>query len=392
MSKRRVTLVSMLFVVLALVVGLGVSAGCSSSTTTTTAAPATTAAPETTITTAAPTTTTLGPPTKITLFLPLPVKTIAMFAPVVANDLGYFTEENLQVDVLTADSSPFIISQMASGKGQAGLILSGTAISAFSQGQDFKAVWELITHPVFSVVVPANSAVKSLADLKGKKIGIEDATSGYLPELKASLKDAGVDVDAGDAQLVPLGQDYGPIIQKLDSGAIAAQAASYNHVVSLKQQNYQYRDIYPQPAAGQEHPQVPLVVTGDLLKTNQAAVVGLARAMTKAIVFATANPDAALAIMKKAFPPEHSDPNGARVYMDQAIYMSTPPAGQPFGTMSVQGAQQLVDEMVNPGQPSGLEKSFDVTPYFTNDLITEINNFDIAKIQADAKASTLTYP
>ncbi|MCL4368847.1 MAG: ABC transporter substrate-binding protein [Actinobacteria bacterium] len=391
MNRRRVAMVGTLVLALALVVLA--QAGCGGGSTTTTAAPATTAAPETAATSAVPTTTTLGPPTKLTLFLPLPVKTIAMFPAVVADALGYFKDENLTVDIQTADSSPFIISQMSSGKGDAGLILAGTAISAFAQGQDFKAVWEMITHPVFSVVVPENSAVKSLADLKGKQIGIEDATSGYLPELKASLKAAGVDVDKGDALLVPLGQDYGPVLQKLDSGAISAQVASYNHVVTLIEQTYKFRDVYPQPAAGQEHPQVPLVVRGDLYKSSPQAVIGLARAMTKAVVFAKANPDAALAIMKKVFPPEHSDPNAARLYMERAIYMSWPATeGTPFGTMSIKGAQELVDQMVNPGQPSGLEKSFDVSPFFTNDLITEINNFDQAKVEAEAKASTLTYP
>ena len=273
------------------------------------------------------------------------------------------------------------------------MIVAGTAIAAFSQGQDFKAVWEMLTHPVFQVIVPENSAIKSLSELKGKKIGVEEAQGGDVPELKAALKAAGVDVDNGDAQLVPLGDNYASILPKLDSGEIAAQSASYNSVVQLIGQGYKFRNILPDPDPATVHPSVPLVVRGDLVKNDPQAVIGLARAMTKAIVFAKANPDAALAIMKTAFPPEHEDPAFARLYMDYAINMSWPTvAGRPFGLQSVEGAQELVELLVNPGQPSGLQKSFDVSPYFTNDFLTEVNNFDQAKVAAEAKASTLTYP
>ncbi|MCL4368846.1 MAG: ABC transporter substrate-binding protein [Actinobacteria bacterium] len=164
-------------VAVALTLGVALTSGCgSSTTTTTTGSVATTAAPASTNTTvAAATTTTSGELKKLTLYLPLPVKTIAMFPAVVADALGYFKEEGLAVTIEPTDSSTLIVSQLSSGKGDAGLIVAGPAISAFAQGQDFKAVWEMLTHPVFQVSVPESSPVKSLADLKGKKIGVEEA-------------------------------------------------------------------------------------------------------------------------------------------------------------------------------------------------------------------------
>jgi NitT/TauT family transport system substrate-binding protein len=316
-----------------------------------------------------------------------------MMMPFVADGAGFFKEEGLQVEIVSSDSSTFEVAQLSSGKGDAGLIVAGSAIGAFAQEQPLIAVWEMITHPVFDLITPEGSPIKSMADLKGKNIGVEEAQSGEIPVLKADLRAAGVDIDKGEAQLVPLGDDYSVILPKLESGEIAAMSSSYNSLVQLIAKDYKYRSLLPPVDPNTAYPEVPLVVRKDLYDTNPQAVVGLARAMDKALVFARANPDAALAIMKKVFPPEHEDPAFTRKYMDRAIYMSWPVGdNQPFGKMSLSGAQALVEVLVDPNSPSGLQKSFDVTPYFTNDLIDDINNFDRAAVEKKAKESTLTYP
>jgi len=359
--------------------------------TTTTAAPPATAG--TTSTEAPSTTTTVGEPKKLTLYTPLPVPTIAMMVAFVADGAGFFKEEGLEVEIVSTDSSTFEVAQMSSGKGDAGLMVAGPAIGAFAQEQPLISVWEMITHPVFDLITPDGSPIKSMADLKGKNIGVEEAQSGEIPVLKADLKEAGVDVDAGDAQLVPLGDDYAPILPKLESGEIAAMSSSYNSLVQLIAKDYKYRSLLPPVDPENAYPEVPLVVRKDLYDSDPQAVVGLARAMTKALIFAKANPDAALAIMKQAFPPEHEDPDFTHKYMDRAIYMSWPvDESRPFGQLSLAGAQALVEVLVDPNSPSGLEKSFDVSPYFTNDLIEQINNFDRAAVEQQAKDSTLTYP
>ncbi len=377
-------------ILLAGLVALAVGCGGDEATTTTTEAPATT---ETTATEVETTTTTSGGLTALTLYIPLPVPTIAMMMPYVANGAGFFAEEGLEVEIIPSDSSTLMIGQLASGKGDAGLIVAGPAVGAFAQDQEFIAVWEMITHPVFDLITPDSSPIKSMADLKGKQIGVEEAQSGEIPILKANLKAVGVDIDKGDAQLVPLGDDYTAILPKLESGEVAAMSSSYNSLVGLIAQDYPYRSLLPPVDPENAFPEVPLVVRKELYDTNPQVVIGLARAMSKALVFAKANPDAALAIMKQAFPPEHEDTGFTRKYMDRAIYMSWPVEDDlPFGQLSETGPQLLVDILVDPGSPGGLEKSFDVSPFFTNDLIAAINNFDRAAVEKQAMESTLTYP
>ncbi len=162
---------------------------------------------------------------KVTLYMPVPVKTIAMFCAIVPQELGYYQEEGLDVSAETAESSPFIVQQMASGKADAGIVVAGPAISAWAQGLKLVAVWEMLTKPVFQQVVLDNSPVKALQDLKGKQLGVKGLDGGDIVELTADLAKLGLTVGK-DVQLQPLGEDMGPVLEALKSGKVAAFSAS----------------------------------------------------------------------------------------------------------------------------------------------------------------------
>lgn len=332
-----------------------------------------------------------APLRKLALYLPLPVKTIAMFPMVIPADLGYYQEEGLDVAVETTDGSPFIMQQMATGKADAGLVIAGTAMSAWAQGHKSKAVWEMLTQPVFKMIVPEESQIKSFQDLKGKVVGVEGLQGGDIPELKAELAKAGL-TEGRDYQIQPLGEEMAAVWQTLKGGKVAAFNISYNNGVRLEGTGAKFRAINPPVDPSKLKPSVPLVVRNEVIEKEPQVAIGLARAMSKAVLFAKENPNAALAIMKKAFPPEHSDANFTRIYMQRAIEMSWPARGIPFGQQSLAGGKELQQLMINPSAPSGLQKEFDLAPFISNDLIKEINNFDQEKVKKDAKDSKLTYP
>ncbi|MHB1243152.1 MAG: ABC transporter substrate-binding protein, partial [Gaiellaceae bacterium] len=57
-----------------------------------------------------------GERAQVTFMLPIPVRTVATFPFNVAEAAGFYEEENLEVETLTADSAAFAIQQMAAGK------------------------------------------------------------------------------------------------------------------------------------------------------------------------------------------------------------------------------------------------------------------------------------
>lgn len=333
---------------------------------------------------------------RVTLYLPLPAKTIALFPLVVPGETGFFREEGLEVTLETTDSPSLVLQQLAAGRGDGGWVAAATALQAFARNERLVAVHEFLVQPLFRLIVPADSQVRGYADLKGRDVGVERAEGSDLPELRANLARAGLNVGR-DVRIVPLGEDLGAVWPQVTAGKVAAFHISYNNRVRLESTGVRFRGIDPPVPPGQRHPSLPLLLRKEVVEREPAVAIGLGRAINKAIVFARANPDAALAIQKKAFPPEHSDPNFARLYLQRAIEMSWPPEGVnpdtfQFGEQSLSGWKDLQKLLVAPGQSGGLDREFALEPFVITQFIKEMNAFDRRKVEADARASPLKYP
>ena len=331
----------------------------------------------------------------ITVYLPLPVKTIAMFPLVIPEYLGYFEEEGLDVETIPTESSSLIIQQMAAGNGEAGWVVSGTAMHALAQNNDIVSVHEFLVKPVFSLIVPEDSPIRSYEDLRGQTIGVENSAGGDIPELKADLENRGL-VVGQDVQLIALGEDVGAIWEQVTSGKVAAFNISYNNLVRLIGNNVKFRTLNDELDLTELRPSVPLLIKKDIVEKEPEVAIGLGRAINKAIVFAHANPDAALALQKQAFPEEHGDPDFARLYMDLAIEMSWPQDESRLnrlGEQSLKGWQELQEILISGSSEfEGLKEAFDLEPYITNDFIDEMNDFDREAIEEQARSSNLNYP
>jgi len=72
----------------------------------------------------------------------------------------------------------------------------------------------------YEIVVPEDSSIKAVAELKGKKVGVISLASGAIPTIKAMLHQAGVAADA--VELLPVG-----------TGAQALAALRTNRVQAL---------------------------------------------------------------------------------------------------------------------------------------------------------------
>ena len=113
---------------------------------------------------------------------------------------SWYTEElgkalGVKLILLNYDSSLLISNAMATGNIDIGVFGSATAAAAISQGQPCEIFWiHNIEGENECLVVKADSGIKSLEDLKGKRIGVTfGATTHY--SLLQSMKLAGLTVD-----------------------------------------------------------------------------------------------------------------------------------------------------------------------------------------------------
>ena len=109
--------------------------------------------------------------------------------------LGYWKAENLDVEVTTLEGSTAGVQQLAAGNIQFATVGPEVALIAREKGVKVKSFYAISRVTIFRVVVPQASPLQSVADLRGKTIGVSALTSGAVPVARALVASGGLDPD-----------------------------------------------------------------------------------------------------------------------------------------------------------------------------------------------------
>src|SRR5258706_5009196 len=161
----------------------------------------------------------------------------------------------------------------------------------------------------------------------------------------------------------------------LKEGKVQALNLSWNNTVSVEAAGGKLKCI----TCDSEELQLAsetTVATDTVFKQDRRYVVGLGRAMAKATLFAETNPDAAIAIMKKVVPAEHTDPAFTKTFFNAALVIMKPRQPGKYGLSDVGGWDRLQNFMAVPTESAtGMTNKVDVQQLVTNQLVDEINQF-----------------
>lgn len=316
----------------------------------------------------------------------LPFRAGITFFPIsVAQELGYTKDEGIDLDLQVANGSSAVVQQLAAGNAQVGIILAPNTLLGFSEGVKYKAFYDFLTKNSFDVRTLPEIPINKLADLKGKSIGTIDLTRGDLPLLRAQVLRAGLDPQK-DINFVALGMSMAVHAQALKDGRVQALNISWNNAVSVEAAGGKLKCVTCDSEELQLASQ-STVAPDAVFKSDRRYMVGLGRAMAKATLFAETNPDAAIAIMKKVAPQEHTDPAFTKTFFNAALVIMKARQPGKYGMHDVGGWDRLQNFMAapTPGQTTGITTKVDVKQLVTNELIDEINQFDAEAVRKQAK-------
>ncbi len=254
----------------------------------------------------------------------------------IAMEKGFFKEEGADVSgVLSSNGGGTTVRNMLGGNLAYGEIdLAGT-VAAIQQGADLKIVSDnVLTVSEFVWATKPNSAIHTIQDFKGKKIGYTNprSTSQALDVLL--LEAAGL--KAEDAELVKTG-GFGESIVALNLGAIDA-AAIADPVWSKNQKDF--RVVVRAADALPPLCNVVGVSTGAAMSSKPDFIKAILRGRRKAVAYMYSNPDDAAAIVAKAY---DLDPAVAK----NAIHNLVAPAksGVPYwgpGKIDLEGMNRMI--------------------------------------------------
>src|SRR5438309_8851426 len=128
---------------------------------------------------------------KVTIAVPVTPPNVVHLTPYLADAFGYFKDENLTVELIRFDGGVGSLRASASGA----IDLAGTSsepvLDAIANGADVKIVYSYA--PNVDVSFAVGPGIKTMADLKGKKIGVQEPGGFADVMTRIVLKKAGLD-------------------------------------------------------------------------------------------------------------------------------------------------------------------------------------------------------
>lgn len=310
----------------------------------------------------------------------------------VAKKLGYDKEENITVDLVPVASGSDCVKFLATGE----FAFAVPSIEPLSTlvAKGFKATefYNFYNGTGFGIAVPEDSPVKSIADLKGKKIGVLSLTAVGYTVARGLAKANGLDPDK-DITIVNVGETQRAALALKNKDVDAVSLFETAHI-AIGPMIGGIRILDAPQLKGA--PQGGLVTASDSFEKNKKTAVALGRMYSKASAFIAANPSAALDILYEVYPqtlPTGRDKTQVKA-MDMEILKRRLAVWDPaqtglkgWGRIDEAGFDRYLALLADWGMTSRQVKAGEFT---TNALIDEINTFDQAKVVADAKAFKTT--
>jgi NitT/TauT family transport system substrate-binding protein len=258
------------------------------------------------------------------------------------------------------------------------------------QGVKMRIIYTAYRNYIFGIKVPTDGPIKTVADLKGKKIGVNSMSSNGVMVTRAMAAGAGLDPEK-DINIVVIGEGAQAAAQLKNKQADAYSAFDTAYVL-VENAGVPLRDL-PNPQAA-KFPSSGMYALEENITGKRKELVALCRAFAMGQIFAMANPEAAVRILWDVFP--QTKPTGideatalsnevkllnarAEAWSLDADKMGIKRWGESVGPNYQAYYDWLVDQKV-------LKQKLDAKDVFTNELVDDINSFNVAEVVTMAKA------
>lgn len=300
--------------------------------------------------------------------------------------LGFYESEGVHLQISTADGSAGSTAALLAGDAD----IAHTNAPWYLQAAADRAAIDAVTvynwtrEVQWCVAVPRGSAVETIDDLAGSAVGTSGPSESASPGFRSIFAARQLDVRW---EFVGVGS---PAVQALADGQVAAlvtkdyYAADATMLADLR--------LLPAPAEMTDLMGTGVSARGAVLRESPDAVLGFLRGLVQSTVFAIENPGAALELHWQLFPRTRPDP-----CTDEVI-------AQTARVVAARAAKWRRDPMLLPRWGQHRRESWeayrrllrltpeqvgDVSRFYTDELLDEVNTVDTTRAAALARDQTL---
>ena len=306
----------------------------------------------------------------------------------IANKMGWFKAAGgFDVELVPLPGSTDCIKYVGTGEIRYSVPSVEPLASLRPQGLLAKVFYTAYQGNIYGPAVPADSPIKTLEDLKGKSIGVQSMSSGGVPVARAIAATLGLDPNSVNIVVVGEGAQAAALVRSHQVDALSLYDTQYALIDNLgvKLRRIEAKMIDRFPSNG-------FIALDETLAKHRKEAVALAQGYAKGTIFAIANPEAAVRILWEVFPQTKATGkdeatalrDDIRTLEARAENWRLEKAGvKRWGESAEANYQAYLDFLLKTAVIKQPVKASDVV---TNDLIADIDNFDVEKIKVEAAA------
>jgi NitT/TauT family transport system substrate-binding protein len=295
--------------------------------------------------------------------------TAQMFPIFIAIEKGFYKEEGLDVELNYSKGSSDAARQLAAGNVDWGIFSSAATMQTVQRGFALKSIMQIYYPDTFDIVVPVDSAVKTMADMAGKTIGLSDLAGGEVPMTRASIVEAGLK-EGADVKLVVAGEGDPTTIRSFNEGRIQAYAGAKRDLLLIPAQGIHTRSITP--AAIASFPGDALSVRKETFEQDPDALVKFVRATLKGWAWGMANSDATFELLKTKYAAASlgDNPVAAEFWALVKIYYTAPSSVKYHGTFLPEAWTTYMNYLqLGEAEQKALAGPIDLSTVLTDDIV-----------------------
>jgi NitT/TauT family transport system substrate-binding protein len=297
--------------------------------------------------------------------------------------MGFYEEEGLDVKLNYSKGSSDAARQLAAGNVDWGIFSSAATMQTVQRGFPLKAIMQVYYPDTFDIVVPADSPVQSVEDLKGKTIGLSDLAGGEVPMTRASISQAGL-AEGIDVRMVIAGEGDPTTVRSFNEDRIQAYAGAKRDLLLLPAQDVPVRSITPPEIAA--FPGDALAVRAETLEEKRELLVRFVRATLKGVAWGMANADATFELLRNKYAAASlgDNPVAAEFWELVQTYYTAPEGVTPHGVF-VPAAWEVYMGYLQMGEAEqkALAGPVDLGTVLTDEIVLEAwNGLDMDRVIA----------
>jgi NitT/TauT family transport system substrate-binding protein len=303
--------------------------------------------------------------------------TCGPFAQVVGDEMGFFAEEGLKVNLLNSDTSIPFVAFLSNGDADLVTLDAGQVLQAATAKQPIKVLYEAYQFASDGLVVPAESELKGLADLKGKTVGL----ASDRDQLTTIIALQTVGLTGADIETAVVGQS-GPVLAKaLQDGTIDAFAGSISDRVGIEAAGVAIVNITP--AEVSMNPANSFVAWGPTLEEKRPMIEGFLRAWAKSVHAGVVDTKAVMSACKKRIPEQWEKPGNGERIVNTSVFTTQIRRTVRYGELQPDVWENIQPPYVELGE---IPEKIDVTVFLDDSFTDAANNFKTADVKKGIKA------